>query len=44
MINSSFSCYMFDDLLIVGQDAFMIQKLKRELTKTFNMKDLASAK
>ena len=33
-----------DDMLIVGQDANMIQKLKRELSKTFDMKDLGSAK
>ena len=36
MINSSFFCYM----LIVGQDVDMIQKLKMELSKTFDMKDL----
>ena len=30
-----------DDMLIVGQDADLIQKLKMELSKTFNMKDLA---
>ena len=40
MINSSYSCYM----LIMGQDADMIQKLKRELSKTFDMKNLGSAK
>ena len=33
-----------DDILIVGQDADMIQKLKRELSKTFDMKDLSNAK
>ena len=33
-----------DDMLIMGQDADMIQKLKRELSKTFNMKDLGNAK
>ena len=33
-----------DDMLIVGQDVDMIQKLKRELSKTFDMKDLGSAK
>ena len=33
-----------DDMLIVGQDFDMIQKLKRELSKTFDMKDLGSAK
>ena len=33
-----------DDMLIVGQDADMIQKLKMELSKTFDMKDLGSAK
>ena len=33
-----------DDMLIVGQDADMIQKLKRELSKTFDMKDLFNAK
>ena len=33
-----------DDMLIVDQDADMIQKLKMELSKTFDMKDLGSAK
>ena len=33
-----------DDMPIMDQDADMIQKLKRELSKTFNMKDLGSAK
>ena len=33
-----------DDMLIVGQDADMIQKLKMELSKTFDMTDLSSAK
>ena len=33
-----------NDILIVGQNANMIQKLKMELSKTFNMKDLGSAK
>ena len=33
-----------DDMLIVGQDANLIQKLKMELSKTFIMKDLGSAK
>ena len=33
-----------DDILIVGQDADMIQKLKRELSKKFDMNDLGSAK
>ena len=33
-----------DDILIVGQNADMIQKLKMELSKTFDMKDLSSAK
>ena len=33
-----------DAMLIVGQDVDMIQKLKRELSKTFDMKDLGSAK
>ena len=41
MINSSFSCYM---LIVVGQDADMIQKLKRKLSKMFSMMDLGSAK
>ena len=31
-------------MLIVGQDADMIHKLKMELLKTFDMKDLGSAK
>ena len=33
-----------DDMLIMGQNADMIQKLKMELSKTFDMKDLGSAK
>ena len=33
-----------DDMLIVGQDADIIQKLKMELSKTFDMKDLGSVK
>ena len=33
-----------DDMLIVGQDADMIQKLKRELSRMFDMKDLGNAK
>ena len=33
-----------DDMLILGQDADMIQKLKKEMSKTFDMKDLGSAK
>ena len=33
-----------DDMLIIGQDADMIQKLKRELSKTFDMKDLGTTK
>ena len=33
-----------DDMLIVGQDVDMIQKLNREFSKTFDMKDLGSAK
>ena len=32
-----------DDMLIVGQDADTIQKLKRELSKTFDMQDFGSA-
>ena len=31
-------------MLIVGQDVDMIQKLKRGFSKTFDMKDLGSAK
>ena len=31
-------------MLIVGQDVDMIQKLKMELSKRFDMKDLGSAK
>ena len=31
-------------MLIIGQDANMIRKLKRELSKTFDMKDLGTAK
>ena len=33
-----------DDMLIMSQDVDMIQKIKRELSKTFDMKDLGSAK
>jgi hypothetical protein len=33
-----------DDMLIVGQDASMIRKLKEELSKSFDMKDLGPAK
>ena len=33
-----------NDMLIVGQDAVMILKLKNELSKTFDMKDLSSVK
>lgn len=33
-----------DDMLIVGQDAEMITTLKKDLSKTFNMKDLGSAR
>ena len=33
-----------DDILIVGQDVDMIQKLKMELSNTIDMKDLGSAK
>ena len=33
-----------DDMPIVGQNANMIQKLKMELSKKFDMKDLGSAK
>ena len=33
-----------NDMLIVGQNADMIQKLKIELSKTFDMKDLGSVK
>ena len=33
-----------DDMLIVGQDVDMIQKLKMEFSKTIDMKDLGTAK
>jgi len=33
-----------DDVLIVGQDAILISKLKDELSKSFDMKDLAPAR
>lgn len=33
-----------DDMLIVGQDVSMIRKLKADLSKLFNMKDLGPAK
>ena len=33
-----------DDMLIVGHDVGKIEKLKRELSKSFAMKDLGSVK
>ena len=33
-----------DDMLIIGYDSSKIDKLKRELSKSFSMKDLGSAK
>ena len=33
-----------DDLLIIGQDVKIINKLKGELTKSFDMKDLSEAR
>ena len=33
-----------DDMLIVGQDTNKIEKLKKELNKSFAMKDLGPAK
>ena len=33
-----------DDMLIIGHDSSKIDKLKRELRKSFAMKDLGSAK
>ena len=33
-----------DDMLIVRQDADMIRKIKKELSKTFDIKDLGIAK
>jgi hypothetical protein len=33
-----------DDMLIVGRDTSKIDKLKKELSKSFSMKDLGSAK
>ena len=33
-----------DDMLIVGRDTSKIEKLKRELSNSFMMKDLGSAK
>ena len=33
-----------DDMLIIGHDCIKIDKLKRELSKSFAMKDLGSAK
>ena len=33
-----------DDMLIVGQDANMVGSLKKELFKSFDMKDLGSAR
>ena len=32
-----------DDMLIIGHDSSKIDRLKRELSKTFAMKDLGSA-
>ena len=34
----------FDDMLIIGRDVAKIDKLKVELSKSFTMKDLGSAK
>ena len=36
--------FYVDDILIVGQDASKIDNLKRELNKSFTMKDLGLAK
>ena len=33
-----------DDMLIVGHDAMKIDRLKKELSKTFAMKDLVHAR
>ena len=33
-----------DDMLIIGHDSSMIDRLKRELIKSFSMKDLGSTK
>ena len=33
-----------DDILIIGHDASKVEKLKKELSKSFAMKDLGSAK
>ena len=33
-----------DDMLIVGRDVFKINNLKKELSKSFAMKDLGPAK
>ena len=33
-----------DDMLIIGHDSSMIDRLKRELSKSFSMKDLGSTK
>ena len=44
MINSSFFLLYVDDMLSVGQNADMIQKIKMELSKTVDMKDLGNLK
>ena len=33
-----------DDMLIIGHDSSKIDRLKRELSKSFSMKDMGSAK
>ena len=43
MITLSLLLYV-NDILIVGQNTDMIHKLKIELSKTFDMKNLGSAK
>ena len=37
-------CLYVDDMLIVGQDVEMICRLKEDLSKSFDMKDLGPAK
>uniref|UniRef100_A0A2N9EH16 Integrase catalytic domain-containing protein n=1 Tax=Fagus sylvatica TaxID=28930 RepID=A0A2N9EH16_FAGSY len=39
-----FDSFMVDDMLIVGQDTNMIGSLKKELFKSFDMKDLGPAR
>ena len=43
MVISLLYCFYVDDMLIVGQDASIISKLKTDLSKFFDMKDFGPA-